>query len=532
MFNQLSKLHNYFLKKLTITSCFKIFKAIPYKSWDFIRVKKILFIFLILSLVFIGCSIDGNGKSFTEEKNEIKNNVSNNINQYNINVEFNPNQKTIKGNQRVIYINNEKTKIDKVYFHLYPNAFSKKETAPFIINDFIRVYPIGFSEGYIDVQGVYINGEKALYNIDESNNTIMELRLPHELDVGDKINIDMEYTIKIPPAVERFGYGNDTYNLGNWYPVIAVYDDSGWNLDPYYPIGDPFYTDISNYKVTIKAPKDFVIASTGNVISAETIDDITKWTIEAKAFRDFAFVASNKFEILEKEIDGTLVEMYFIDDGTVKEDIKNKALEFAEDSLKIFNEIFGKYPYKKYSVVQTNFPSGMEYPGIIFIGSEYYQNFFKDSLEVLIVHETAHQWWYGVVGNDQIDEAWLDESFASYCEVIYFSEKYGEKLGDKYHEYENEETLNQEVDYLNSKKILSSLDDFEGWNDYSLLVYTKGAMFLDDIKDKYGKDMLYKILKTYYNRYKFKIATTEDFLDICEEVTGEELEDYFDEWLK
>lgn len=288
---------------------------------------------------------------------------------------------------------------------------------------------------------------------------------------------------------------------------------------------------MSNYKVTIVAPEDFVIACTGNIISAETVDNITKWDIRANAFRDFAWVASNNFKTLEKEVDGTLLKMYFINDGITDEDIENETLRIAEASLKIFNEIFGKYPYKEYSVVQTNFPSGMEYPGIVFIGSQYYDRSFMGFLEILIVHETAHQWWYGVVGNDQIDEAWLDESLTTYSEVIYFSENYGEKTGEKYHKLENEEVLQEEIVYLEDKAMLISLKDFENWDEYSLLVYTKGAVFLDNIKDKYGKEIFYEILKTYYNRYKFKIAKTEDFLNICEEITKEELDHYFNKWL-
>lgn len=481
------------------------------------KLKRIILVYLIFSVVFVACSIneEKSDNHISRVKNKAEDEIFNNINEYDIDIEFNPDKKIVKGSQRVTYINNEKIKIDKVYFHLYPNAFSEKETVPFVFDDLMNVYPRGFSEGYINIDEVYIDGKKVLYNIDEENDTIMEVIFPNELDVGKKISIDMKYTIKIPPAVERFGYGDDTYNFGNWYPVIAVYDDSGWNLDPYYPIGDPFYTDISNYKVTIGAPKDFVIASTGNIISTETIDNVTKWKIRANAFRDFAWVASNNFKTLEKEVDGTLIKMYFINDGIIGEDIENEALRIAEDSLKIFNKVFGKYPYREYSVVQTNFPSGMEYPGIVFIGSQYYDRSFMSFLEIVIVHETAHQWWYGVVGNDQIDEAWLDESLTTYSEVIYFSENYGEKIGKKYHKLENEEVLQEEICYLDGKTMLTPLKDFENWDEYSLLVYTKGSVFLDDIKDKYGKEIFYKILKTYYNRHKFKIAKTEDFLNIC-----------------
>lgn len=497
------------------------------------KFKNMLLVFVVFLLMLTGCLAEEkkNNQSLDKVNDRAQKKVFNDINQYDIDVDFNPKEKIIKGNQRVTYINNEEASIDKVYFHLYPNAFKKKETAPFLFDDFINAYPRGFAEGYIDIEEVYIDGKNASYSIGEAGDTIMEVNLPHGLSAGKKISIDMKYTIKLPPASERFGYGNDTFNLGNWYPVAAVYDDSGWNIDPYYPIGDPFYSDISNYSVTIKAPKDFVIASTGNILDSKIIGDVRQWEIEADAFRDFAWVASKKFKILEKEIDETIIKMYFIDDGMLNEDIKNSALKFAENSIGTFNKVFGKYPYKEYCVVQTDFPSGMEYPGIVFIGSQYYDRAFIKYLEILIAHETAHQWWYGVVGNDQIDQAWLDESFASYSEVIYFSENYGRGSGEKYHKSQNQEVFDK-ANFLDDEVILKNLNNFRDWNEYSLLVYTKGAIFLDDIKNRYGKEVFYKILKIYYNRYKFKIANTDDFLNVCEEVTGEELDSYFEKWLE
>lgn len=500
----------------------------------FKRGGKITLILLIFLLVLTSCSTEQriNDKSLDEIENKIEDMVLENINQYSIDVVMYPEDKLIKGGQKVTYINNENEPMEKIYFHLYPNAFKERETAPFLFDDFLNAYPTGFAEGYINIEEVKVDGADGIYSIGEFGETIMEVSLLQKLDIGERVDIDIKYTIKLPPAAERFGYGSDTYNLGNWYPVIAVHDDSGWNLDPYYAIGDPFYADVGNYKVNIKAPKEFTIASTGNILSNIVDDNTIEWTAEASAVRDFAWVASKSFEIVEKEVDGILLKMYFLESEVKNDYIRGKALEFAEDSLKAFNRVFGKYPYKEYSVVQTNFPSGMEYPGIVFIGSQYYDKYYADFLETVIVHETAHQWWYGVIGNDQIDESWLDESLASYSEVIYQLENYGEEAAKEYQKTENEDKYYKAVDSLEDKAVLKSLKDFNEWNEYGALVYSKGAIFLDDIKTTYGKDTFYKILKTYYNRYKFKNATTEDFLDVCEEITGEDLDEYFDKWLK
>ncbi|MDK2920024.1 MAG: hypothetical protein PWQ37_2757 [Candidatus Petromonas sp.] len=497
------------------------------------KLKPALLIIMAFLLILTSCGIKDkrNEKSLEKSENRQEYRIQGNLNQYNINVEFNLEDKILKGNQETVYVNNEKISIDKIYFHLYPNAFKDRETVPFLFNDFRRAYWKGFEEGYIDIENLYVDGEKVVYSIGGRGDTILEVMLPKAVEPGEQVTINMEYKIKLPPVAERFGYGKDTYNFGNWYPVVSVYDEDRWNLDPYYAIGDPFYSDVSNYKVAIRAPKDVVIASSGKIISNKVIGDVREWEIEAENMRDFAWVASKDFQKVEKFVDGVLLKMYFIK-GKADKDIIKEALDFSEKSFKTFNKVFGKYPYKEYSVVQTSFPSGMEYPGIVFIGKEYYNKNYKSFLETLIVHETAHQWWYAVVGNDQIDESWLDESFASYSEVIYYRENYGEQTAQEYHKFENEERYYELVDSLKDKRVLKTLKEFKDWDDYSLLVYNKGAIFLDKLRERYGIDLFYDMLSTYYDRYKFKIATTKDFLKVCEEVTGEELDDYFKEWLR
>ncbi|RKD26927.1 Peptidase family M1 [Caminicella sporogenes DSM 14501] len=494
---------------------------------------KILSLVLIFAIFFSSCSVQKEIKmkaleDLQTQKGKLKESLTN----YNIEIQFYPDKKMIVGKQEVIYTNNEKVSLDKIYFHLYPNAFKKKETLPFLFDDLKIAFPNGFEEGCINIKNLWVNKERGNFSIGGVGDTIMEVNLPQVLKPGEKISIKMEYEIKIPPSIERFGYKDEIFNLGNWYPIVAVYDKTGWNLDPYYSIGDPFYSDVSNYNVVIKTPKDIIVAATGTILSDKLVGNVREWHIEARKTRDFAWVASKNFEIVKRKVDGILLKVYFIKTRKIEKKIKDLSVKFAEKSIKIFNDVFGKYPYKQYSVVQTNFPSGMEYPQIVFIGKQYYNWNSIDFLEEVIVHETAHQWWYSVVGNDQIDEPWLDESFASYSEVIYYSENYGDIRGNQYYRYENLDRYNEAVDSLKDEAVLKTLSEFKDWNDYSFLVYTKGTVFLDNLKNKYGEKTFYKILKTYYNMYKYKIATTEDFLKVCEEVTGDDLDNYFNKWLK
>src|SRR5699024_1384320 len=143
------------------------------------------------------------------------------------------------------------------------------------------------------------------------------------------------------------------------------------------------------------------------------------------------------------------------------------------------------------------------------------------------------QWWYGLVGNDQIKEAWLDESLASYSESIYYKEIYGEEIGKQYFDQ------NIKIGYDISKSYLKGegnivnkpLDEFKDWNDYSILVYSKGAMFIDAIKEEFGEKVLYKILGEYFKEYKYYNANTEDFIEVCEDVTKKDFTDFVNEWL-
>lgn len=490
--------------------------------------KKELYIVLILSLLFslVACNeksdihptlISGDYNGVDLEK----------INHYEIDVDFNPDSKSYSGNQKVIYMNNTQEKLDMIYFHLYPNAYKSIDTAPILFDNTIS--KTDYDTGNMEIEKLIVNKNNVDFQIGGASNSILKIILPTPLDPQEKIELYMEYTVKLPQNVDRFGYGEEIFNFGNWYPIVCVYDEKGWNLDPYYSIGDPFYSDIANYQVKITAPKHIILASSGNLLSEKVKGDKKVHTIEGKLIRDFAWVASPNFKIREVETEGTKIKLYSLEENL---EMEKSALKVGQDCIEIFNRIFGKYPYGTYSIVMTEFPTGMEYPGVVFIGKDFYNTYYKDVLEIIIVHETAHQWWYGIVGNDQIDEAWLDEALATYSEVIYMTEKYGEAKGEDYYDYSIGASYEHGKSYISQDgRIVKPLDQFSGWEDYGLLVYTKGAMFLEEIEKDFGREILYDILNKYYNTYKFYNAKTEDFLKVCEEVTATSFKERADKWL-
>jgi aminopeptidase N len=208
-------------------------------------------------------------------------------------------------------------------------------------------------------------------------------------------------------------------------------------------------------------------------------------------------------------------------------------LQAAENSIRIYNKYFGKYPYKNYSVVQTHFSAGMEYPNLVFIAESYFsEGKTLTSLESVIAHETAHQWWYGVVGNDEIDEAWLDESFATYSKRIYFEMLYGNKTGEDFYKKNILDKYKSKRRNINGKEIiLKPLPEFESWADYDPLAYEKGAVMLDTIRSEVGDEKFFEIMRTYYSKNKFKNVKTQDFIDAVESITEKNWQVFFDKWL-
>jgi len=201
--------------------------------------------------------------------------------------------------------------------------------------------------------------------------------------------------------------------------------------------------------------------------------------------------------------------------------------------LKIFDELFGKYPYKHFSVAASDFfIGGMEYPKLVFIDEGIYKG-NDDILEYIIVHETAHQWWYGLVGNNEIEEAWLDEALTEYSTILYYENKYGKEKRDKVYK----KMILEGYDiyrHFNSKgneTILKDLGEFKNPREYQALVYCKGAMFLECLRGELGDEIFFDVLKVYFDKYKYKNATTEDFIQVCEMVSDRDLKNLFNKWL-
>jgi len=452
---------------------------------------------------------------------------------YRIAAVFDPEQAELSCTQTVEYRNNHDVNFDKLYFHLYPNAFRDEKRVPFFAEEKLKAYPNGFSPGWIDIHQLMVNGKPVKFNIGGYSSDILTIILDTPLSPSQKAIINMAYTVKLPNSLGRFGYGQHTFNVTNWYPIVCVYDHTGWNTDPYYPVGDPFYSDVANYQVEIKAPSSYTIAATGKAIEVKDEEGYKVWNFKALAVRDFAWVASRDFEVLSRSVDGIMVYSYFLPGSR---DGGEKALECAAAAIEIFNSRFGRYPYSHLAVVQSDFfVGGMEYPCLVMIDKNLY-NPEHQWLEYVTVHETAHQWWYAVVGNDQIDEAWLDEALTEYSTVLYYENRYGEDVGKQVYD---QVIANGKCSYLQNyyfQGIRHTIDQpvykFTDWLTYDLVVYGKGASLFNELRQAVGHQKFYDILQRYYEDNKFKNATAAQLMKACEEITGKSWNDFFRKRLK
>jgi len=466
--------------------------------------KKVLIVFTLLTII-LGGGIYLLKKDSTTETLKIQ---EDSINKYTMDVVFDDESKRMMCNQNLVYVNNTGIDLDKIYLHIYPNAFSKEEYAPFEKSEFKEAYPNGFNEGYIDIKNILSSGEKLNYNIEGDKNDILEINLDKKLKPNERISVDLKYNIKIPNCLGRFGYGDNTINITNWFPIACVYDDRGWNLKSYESVGDPFYSDTSDFYVNILIPIKYKVGCTGKVVNEKNDNEKIFYEIEALNVRDFAFILSDKFDIQTDSYKEVLISTY-----NLNSELSEYVTKVAKDSIKIFSKLFGEYPYDTYSVVASDFfIGGMEYPTLVMIDQSLYGSDKKFILEYVIAHETAHQWWYSVIGNDEISEPWLDEALTEYSTVLYFENKYGKGVGEKL-------VKNMEVQsrgYL-SHNIFKATNQYKNSTDYSLNVYTKGAVVFNEIRNKVGDEVFFDTLQQYYNKYMYQNVNGAKFVEIWKE---------------
>ena len=420
---------------------------------------------------------------------------------YNITATFNEEDMSILGVQNFEYINTSDEPVSQLQFHLYGNSYRRNSLYPPVASyNISKGYPNGLSYGSMSVSSVMLSGAEVSFSVDGEDEDILIVNLHEEVFPLDKLILDISFDVKLANVMHRLGYSEDTINLGNWYPVLCVMENGEYFSNPYYSNGDPFYSDVANYNVMMQIPSDYVAAFTGKVEKTTAADGITLYEVSAEVVRDFAVVLSKKFETVTQKVNKTDITYYYYDDSNPQ-----LALEYAVNSIKTFSELFGEYPYDTYSVVKADFMyGGMEYPTLVLISDEANEQFNE-----IIVHETAHQWWYGIVGNNQITEAWIDEGLADFSTALFYeNNSQYEKTFEHYIEgasnsYKLFVSIYSQVVKKEDTSMNRRLNEYRTEYEYTVMVYNKSVIMFGEIKKSYGSEKLVKALKRVYDECKY-----------------------------
>jgi hypothetical protein len=378
-------------------------------------------------------------------------------------------------------------------------------------------------------------------NIDnyELKDDQMHIPLRQSLQSGGKLGLKINYQLEfpeIPPPSDinrpvPYGYSGRQTNIVDWYPYIPPYlDGKGWLVHPKWWFGEHQVFDVADFqvKITLAEPvQGMVIAA-----SAPAVQEGESYTYHLEAARTFALTASTEYLLQSTTIgDVTIYSYSFPFD-------KNAGLEVLHntaDALQLYSELIMPYPHSSLSVVEADFLDGMEYDGLFFLSHGFYDLYDgtpKGYLTFIAAHETAHQWWYGLVGNDQAMEPWLDEAMCTYMEHIFYENVYsdypprpGESLVDWWWYYR----VNF---YEPSGWINGSIYDFKQFRPYRDSVYLNGAKFLEDLRNLVGDLAFFAFLRDYANKNAHGIATASDFFTILRDHTSKNLDGLLAEYFQ
>jgi len=422
---------------------------------------------------------------------------------------------TLAVNQTTEYINHSTQTLFDVKFHLYANAFQENAAYPAVApSEIQRAYPNDFDAGYAKVTTPHII-------LGGDDKTVITVPVEQGIEPGEKSEINLQYTIKLANVKHRLGYTEHAVNLGNFYAIPVVYDN-GWQTFPYSYNGDPFYNDLYNFDVKIQAPDGYCIATSAN--------EVDKHHYKGYMLRDFAIVMSRDFKLLSRKVGDTTVTYYYLND-----EIPDVSLYTACNALAYFSNTFLDYPYSTLNIVQTDFlQGGMEYGALVYISLD-----ITDQLQYqyVIVHEIAHQWWYGLVGNNQTRTPWIDEGLAEYSTAIFFEThpQYNRTLKDFAEQNQASiqmfENMMEEYGVTYTRQMYKSLIGYKMPSEYTINTYARGMLLFYNISEMVGYENLNQALAKFAKENCYDFATTYKLTHTLEDCLGYDLINYINNYL-
>mgnify|MGYP001038423973 CR=1 FL=1 len=466
---------------------------------------------------------------------------------YYMEIDMNVETNRFQGVQKLEYTNNSPDELNQVFYHLYFNAFqpgSMMDVRSRSIQDpdrrvGDRISKLSNEEiGYQKIFSLKQDGEQVEFEV---VGTVLEAKLNEPIQPGETVTFDMEFEGQVPLQIRRSGRDNREgirYTMTQWYPKLAEYDYQGWHADEY--IGREFYGVWGDYEIKISIDEDYVIGGTGylqnpleighgyenpgQTVKKKVENGKLTWHFVAPNVHDFAWAADPDYAHDKLTMDNGMVLHFFHQKGQNEENWK-ALMPLAERAFEYANENFGQYPYKQFSVIQGG-DGGMEYPMSTMITGN------RGSLLGVTIHEALHDWYHGVLGNNEALTPWMDEGFTSYASG---------RISRDLRSDGSEETTIENIgtpaggSYLriatsDIEEPLSTHSDHYNLNGaYSTAAYGKGAVWMSQLGYVIGEEARDKGLLEYFNTWKFKHPNPNDVLRVFERVSGLEL-DWYNEY--
>ena len=436
---------------------------------------------------------------------------------YQIDLAVDPEQMRMTGQETITYTNNTGVPLEEIVLRLYANI-------PFGFEDMEKDPTIGYMfSNRIQLDKVNVDGQPLEVALSE-HDSVATLPLAQPLAVGQSLTIDLSFTLQSFKELKFLEYG---WREDSFFPMLAVYDRDGWRTDVYNGFEDCVYSQSALFDYSVTLPAGWQAAGSGDQLAFETLSDgQVRYTYQSGLMRDVTLSVSDHFILRERKAGDTTLVLYLL--GNEKD--ADALLDIAASTFSFYEEQFGEYPYDTLGLVCSPGPwnSGKEYPGLVYV----YYNFDEHvSTEKIIAHEIAHQWWYSTVGNDIFNEAWLDEGFAEYSALLYLQETQGEEVFQNYlREFQSSAAL-ADADTGGKLKVGSSVAEFAGTGYYTNIVYDKGALFLDVLRNEMGDEAFFAGLRAYYQQYQFGVADRQGFLEVMQRFSKTNLAPLFEEWI-
>jgi hypothetical protein len=430
----------------------------------------------------------------------------------------------ITGHLELDYANSTGSSIDTLPFRLYANGPDDQHDAQ-------------------EVSEVTVDGAPVTPELSVSN-SVLQVPFEEPLAPGEAATVEINFTATLPKDSEDhygiFGYDSDssTWAMAHWYPLVAGRDPStGWVLDPPSRNGDPIFSDVALYDVTFSAARGWKVVTSG-VATGETVTegDQTSQRYVSGPVRDFTMIADDNFELVTTESHGITVNSWY---NPGEDDAGRAVAQFGEQSVVLFDEVLGAYPYREMDLapVEMQGAAGCEFPSLIYVGGNYYEGPLSGrdevALEFTVAHEMVHQWFYGLVGNNQYAHAFIDEGLTNYLSAsVYFERTYDEDTArqviDEFIRDQFEDAVRDDRDPVVDRPT----DDFPSGYDYVIAAYAKSPLGFEAIRQEIGDEAFFAGLQAYVRSFSFTVAEPDDLLAAFETASGTELDAIWDHWFE